>query len=522
VLICLAWDLWAVLTDNRFRGTDTLVDATITIYDDVKAQGLLPAILGELPEGSAKGPVGRIVALFALLLFKQVPLAMRLVTVIAHGLLVLQSYDLGRRLSGRPGAGLWAALLCGVFPLVFGLCRLSYYDGLVAVLVAASLQLMLRLHPDRLRPALLLGVVVAVGVTTKLSYMLYVVAPGLWLAFRSLRDRRWRSMLVSGGVALLLVVPYLLINLQDLFASVRGASRVSMYTPLLEKVTYYATLPGFTPLLLITIASAAALWITRRVDRWDLALFLTFLPSLLSLLLVNYWSRYLLPVIPLMLVITGAGIAWLLERLPRRPAIAVGVLIVTAAVGRFVHLNLTGYSTSEVRELYAGMVTPDQRAYDGFGRALSACRDQNSELLLAHDSIVGEVTARDLPRLWHYRGAEAWWMAVDEAKRRLARGTPVCVLLVRRYPERPLIPGERDLRGLSLVDRLAGEPPAAGRWLSQQMHRRLVASYEDPDGLLFQVYRVNSAHGPIKAMPHSHDLSRIAAGRSSAVVIEPE
>jgi hypothetical protein len=74
----------------------------------------------------------------------------------------------------------------------------------------------------------------------------------------------------------------------------------------------------------------------------------------------------------------------------------------------------------------------------------------------------------------------------------------------------------------SLIDRLAEQPYPAARWLSRQMHRRMVASFRDPDNIRFQVYRVNSAHGPSKEMPHSHDLSRLAAGRSSAVVLEPE
>jgi 4-amino-4-deoxy-L-arabinose transferase-like glycosyltransferase len=498
-ILLAIWDLWAVLRDGRLSGSDTFVGYTLELERSIREGGL-----GEwLTHLGPKGPVAPLLALPLLLLVGQAPLAMRLLSVAAHVTLTLQSHDLGRRLGGSEAAGQLAAVVCGTTPLIFGFCRLDHHDVLVAVAVAAVLQLALRVTLERLAPALLFGALLGLGVLVKLSAALYLVWPALWLAAR--RARGWRSLARLGGaagVALGLAATWAIPNRAEIWGNVLR-TRQDAAQPLLEKLGYYLALPGVAPLLVVAVASTALLWRSagarsaergaRGAARWDLALLLTALPMTVVLLTTPYWSRYLLPILPPLAVIAGCGLAEVGRRLrPSLRALA-GWIVAAALIVLFGSLSLRGLDAPSLRrELYAGMIRPDARRYDAYARAARALLDHGPEVLLAYDSLEAIAQTEDLEAVWRRRGVRLRAIELDDARRRIGRGEAVSVLLVRRYPDQPLLS--------SMSERWPpvppGEDPALGRmdqpvrWLASSRQRRRVATARDPDGMEHSAYRV--------------------------------
>ena len=491
VLFLLGWDLWAIWLDGRLKLPDTFVMHTLQLWQAMGADaaGVWLANLGP------KGPLGPVLALPLLWIFGKAPFAMRLVTVLAHAVLVWQSYDVGRNVWGKPSAGLWAALLCGTCPFLFGICRLAYHDVLLGVAVIGSIQLMLRVKLDRAAAAMALGLVLGLGLLTKHSFSLYMVGPGLWFMARRVRSVRtvaYLGLMVAVMVATAAVwaVPNFNAVFENLFANTSLPD-----VPWSAELGFYLSLPGAAPLFIAAVLSVVALGLTRRVSLWSLVLLLSFIPMVVGLHSVTAAARYMIPVIPLWSVLAGCGLAWLLERPRVPPRVHDAALAATtlALLGVAVALNLTGIQTEVAREDYGGIISPDTRKYDGYARALQRLRTHGPDVLLAFDSVAGYCERDGHEILAAYHGLGINPIQLADARKRVAAGRGVSVLYVRRHPQRPLAakippdlwppvrPGEHS----SLSD-LA----ARVRWLARSKRRKLAGATRDPDGYQFQAWRV--------------------------------
>jgi hypothetical protein len=507
LVFLLGWDLWAIARDRRLRGTDTMIEAPVEVLQLCHGLDCPRAVLEAIHDsGAAKGPLPKLLVMLFVLLLGPTPFAVRLLGVCAHGVLVLQSYDLGRRLLPSAGAGLWAALVCGTFPLVYGLCRLGYYDSLAAVAVAGTLQVMLRASLERPGPAVLLGVTLAAGFLTKLTYGVYIVGPCIWFAARHLRSLRAlaHAMLALTAMAAILV-PYGAIFAPAILGAVVGAREVGELTPLAGRVAEYLRLPGVPILVIAATASAVALWIRPggagggadgrpsapgSVDRWRLVLFCCWVPMLVGLLAFNQWSRFLLPALVPMAVVCGVALSRIGSHASGAAA-AIASSIAAVLLGLFVLLNLRGAGDRNDREFLAGMLSPDARPYGAFDRAFAACPPPT---LVVHDSLSVERLTAQLPRLWRLRHRQAREITLEEAGRRLDDGRAVCVVLIRQFPRRPLVPtalpSGRD------IDSLAAYPPKAAHWLVRREQRPIAGPFRDPDGITFSARMVPAAARP--------------------------
>ena len=476
VLFFLAWDLWAVLSDQRLSSAEAFT------LDTIHLLFMLDNGVGGWLEGvGPKGPLIPALALPLVWLIGALPLATRLVAVAAHAVLVWQAYALGRRLGDTSRAGLWSALICGSAPMIFGWARIDAQDLPLAVAVMMVVQVVAWIRLDRPWHPVVLGLALGVGLMVKAAILVYLVVPGTWLVLRRLRSPRVALQLLGTlAVAAAVLAPWFLTGGVGLLEYASEANRASV--PLLKAAGLYLGLPGVLPLLLAAAAGFALLWANESTDRWLLALpGATVLVSLAMLCgLFNAWSRYLLPLLPVAAVLAGAGVARLQQRvaaLARAPVTwgLAGMLLAT-----FTGLNLAADREGLPRERRAGMLRPDSRPHGGLQRALDALGTSPPRFLLVCGS--GEAFSRfkGMEGIWQYRGQDLHLVELSHLQH--PAGGTVDVLVIDAHREPPI--WNYDLAEDPVRDRHL----ARARWLRRQK-KRLVATARDPDGVKYLAYK---------------------------------
>ncbi len=491
VFFLLGWDIWAIVLDGRLKLPDTFVMHTLQLQTALEHDALWVWFSNLGP----KGPLPPLLAYPLLMLLGQAPLAMRLVTVLAHGGLVLQTYDLGRVIWGRSTAGLWAALLLGCCPFIFGISRVAYHDFLIANAAVGAMQIMLRCRLDRWRPAAALGFLLGLGLLLKHSFSLYMVGPGIWFLLR--RVRRPSHLAYLGVMALPMVavasiwaVPNGLAVWENLSANTSLGD-----VPLSDELGFYLRLPGALPIAVLAMASALLLGALRRIGLWELALLFTFVPMMAGFHQVTSAARYMIPVIPLWAVLAGGGIDWVQEKLPRKVALAGGGALILGVLAMVVVLNLHGITPpgGVPREDYGGIISPEPRRHDGFGRALKPLVGDGPEVLVLYDSVMSYCEKIGHEVLWSWRGTHVISIRMPRVNEKLAAGEEVSVLYIRQFPQRPLqAPPPHDMwppvnegEHSSLADLTRWVS-----WLAKRPDRKLVGTAKDPDGVVFESYRI--------------------------------
>ena len=487
----LGWDLWAVLLDQRpDNGSDAFVHQAVLSVRLLQAGDL--SSLWELLQ-RPKGPVAPLLGALLLWPVPDFPLGPRLVSVLAHGALVFQTYALGRRLAGSATIGLWCALICGTSPMVFGWGRLAYHDALLAAVVTAALQLMLWVRLRRPGPAMVLGAVLALGVMTKPSFIVFMAAPAAWFLIRRLRDRRAALMLLvmlaTTAAALAPWIGYTAARYGfDQYVSL-SRPEAGLMAVLLVNAEEYLSLPGSWPLLLLALTSLVVLWLRRSVDRWSLALPGSFLIISLALFFTCFhvWSRYILPIFPAAAVLAGVGIGRAQQRLGALAGRAMGGALVVSLLGLYVLLNLGGIQSSGAegvpsREEYCGLVSPDLRPHDAFPGAARALRRHGRRVLVVYHSHEALSNAEDEVALWRFSGIDIVPMKLAEAKSAVSDGKTISVLQVLQRGGTPHKPGLWPAHHSPWM--------AKASWLSRQPGRRRLLSAVNPDGRQFVAIRV--------------------------------
>lgn len=492
IAFSLGWDLWAVLTDLRLSGSDTFTPQLLSAYENYQQSGL-GGIIGWMGRTGYKGPLAPLLTMPLLLILDQVPLAPRLISVLAHAVLTWQCYHLAGRVSHGAAAGLWAALIVITTPLIFGWARLSFHEPLLAVMVLGSLQVMTRSPLTRLRQGLLLGLLLGLGLLTKLSFAVFMVAPGIWFMLRHLRSRRSLAMVgvtlaVMGGLSSLWIVP----NAQVIYYNLLMST--SSQEGWLEKAQGYLGIIESWGLLSVALGSALVLWVKRGEKRWVLGLLASFIvvPLILFILVFDFWTRYTLPIFPVAAVLAGAGLAHLGGRLPTLLSWPAGMLIAILLLAYYLQLNLAPVRGANPRDFFAGMTSPDRRDYPAFPGTYKALRRHGEEIFMLMDrgSDPNRLTA--LFQIWRYRGRGFRILDLNQTRLLLQQGRAASVLMIRGAVDHEMHREEVDqpcppLRSGDLPRRQWSE---ARRWLDQVRPRRCVRAMLDPDGVAYVAYRV--------------------------------
>lgn len=268
------------------------------------------------------------------------------VQVLFLGVLLLSTYHLGQKFGGR-WAGLLAAAIVSMYPLVFGLSRHYLMDIALTTMVALSMWMLVRTDSfDRRGASAWYGLTLGLGLLTKSAFVIFAAGPLLVAGVRALRTRS-RARLINLGLALVVgaavAAPWYVINLehnlsvlrrQVIYSQAEGdplVASLASWSYYLNALVRYQVLLPFT----LFFALGLAVWLVRRRPGGGGALLATWIGGayLLTSLFGNKDVRYTLPYLPAVAIITALGLCLLRPAVLRRGLI---VLLVLYAAFEFV------------------------------------------------------------------------------------------------------------------------------------------------------------------------------------------
>jgi 4-amino-4-deoxy-L-arabinose transferase-like glycosyltransferase len=264
------------------------------------------------------------------------------------GVLLMATYGLGREVAS-PQAGLLAAALVSLYPLVGALQRDFFLDVGLAAMVALSLWLLLRCGSfDHRGRAVTLGVALGLGTLVKWPFPFFAGGPFLAALYVVARRNRWsKQRLTNLGLCLaaagalgmarllfnVLFLPGDLYNLTGVGQLVASFSTAAGHPPwyTLRGATYYATtfVNHQAGLFFAVLFLAAVPAFLRHAQRGRLILALSItVPFVLATLLPIKEQRITVPYLPSVAVITAVGLTSIGQEVLRA-----GVVALTLAVG---------------------------------------------------------------------------------------------------------------------------------------------------------------------------------------------
>ena len=322
-------NVWWLKVDTRPPFYDTAGHAMLT-FQLARA----PFVTAPLAAGKTllgMGPYPPFVYLasvpFALLFGPSVDALIR-VHAIFLAILLAATYELGRRLD-RPATGLTAALLVGMYPILYGLSRHYLLDLPLVAMVALAVCCLVRAEAfQHLGASLLFGVAVGLGMLTKWTFVVFIVAPFVISCVAMVKEyspARLRNMLLSvlaGGV---IASPWYLANLNMLagFFQTNGflAAALEGDPPIvsLRSWLYYADAlinhQLFLPFVVLFVLGLVLVLWKHKLDRsTGIVLAWVLVPYLLFSAFVNKDIRYVLPYLPAIALLTALGWAQVRNR----------------------------------------------------------------------------------------------------------------------------------------------------------------------------------------------------------------
>ena len=495
VLFFLGWGLRALLLDRQHTGGDSFTYQTLNLHHALVTEGL-SGIFPWMSGMGYKGPLAPLLALPLVGATGQMVLGTRLLSLLAHGVALVQTHMLARHISGQPAAGQWAVLLLGTNQMVFGWTRMDFQESLLTTLLLTLILLLLRVRFTKARHGVLLGVLLGLGVLTKIGYLAFAVAPGCWLLARHVRDHRTLlRVALAAPVALAVAGPWAASNAGWIYRSFFMVAHAA--DDLMADAVAYLGEPSTWALLLGAGAGALLLFWLRPASRWPLALLVSFILGAVGLFVVlfEFWARYLMPIYPAAAALTGSGLALVLSRGSKWMTWPAGAALAGALLLGFTNANTETISGWHQRDFTAGMVAPDRQAYDGFARTVRRLLPHGGDLLIIVDGSYPPNRLEGVPELWLFRGLRFRGLTMDAAQKRLTRGETVPVMLVSEALNH--VDPQASVRGTCPASE--AEPKSAPwnherQWLSRQ-RSRCVLGVVDPDRVVYSAYLVSPAQG---------------------------
>ena len=310
-------------------------------------------------------------------------------------ILLVSVYGLGRHLF-NPTVGLWAAVLCVLFPQFYTLRSQYFMDYPLTALVAASFCFLTYWKDSRGRQyqwllAIAFGFTFGVASLMKQTAVLFLGIPLLVLGLRSLWQKQWGRLIqlvIGSTITGLMMLPWSrtnwLFQISAAFtANTRSAAIEGDPSALsIEGWTYYVShLPQAIsyPLLTMAVLGLLLWWVgvfpqgsqarsiaekaSHHVSRWGhnlgwLAIFLGGTYVVWSAI-ANKDVRYIMPYLPVIAVILGLGMACWQGRWRVVPWAAVGLSVVLMGANLFSTVNVSGSAQDAHRSLaIAKRLTP--------------------------------------------------------------------------------------------------------------------------------------------------------------------
>jgi 4-amino-4-deoxy-L-arabinose transferase-like glycosyltransferase len=253
-------------------------------------------------------------------------------------LLLIGTFGLGARLRDRP-TGLLAATLIAGYPQVIGFSRLYWMDLPLATMVVLSIWALIATdHFSRRGPSMLFGLLLALGLLTKYTYPVFVVGPLIFVIWHARRRRPWAQVGLAAGVGLVIAgvwyVPMLSAAwLNYLYNQGIGPLPPRPWWTLTNLSAYLAYLPTTQIGLPLCLLLALSLPLLRNLERATRSMLLLWVG--VPYLFFSYavlgieWSRFTLPYLPALALITALGLTRLREPLLRAGAVGAALVAVS-------------------------------------------------------------------------------------------------------------------------------------------------------------------------------------------------
>jgi 4-amino-4-deoxy-L-arabinose transferase-like glycosyltransferase len=266
--------------------------------------------------------------------------AMLAVNALYLGLLIFAVYGIGRLAAGGR-AGLLAAFLVSMYPLIYGLSRQYLADvALTAMVALAVFCLFWSRAFERRWPSIILGLVIALGVLTKWTFIVFLAGPlaiAIYLTLRQAKRARLINLVLAGVISLIIGLPWYLTNLPALAAFLEFnrllAAPQEGEAPIWSWISWlYYGRELLTQQLLLPFTLLFAGGIVLALRRCRLNSYLWILISwivvayIASTLFINKDTRYTMPYLPALALLTAIGLVQLRQVLVQRVGLALLLL----------------------------------------------------------------------------------------------------------------------------------------------------------------------------------------------------
>ncbi len=287
-------------------------------------------------------------------LFGRFPEVAVMSTIVFLVILVFSVYGIGKALMSEE-AGLLAAFIVSILPIVFALTRSYWADFPLTAMVSLSVYFLIRTRSftDR-RHTFLFGVSAGLGMLTKWTWFIFLAGPFLYTVAAAVKEGRkngnplksavW-SVLIGAAVASFWYIPNGLSvagKLMDLAFGIQGGGEATRFQALGETIgpsgiftvkslTYYAGIlvnyqASFFFTLLVVVFTLVAL---KRLDRdtlWMLLLWIA-IPVVFFTLIKNKTFRNTVPMLPAAALLISLGVMKIRAAGARRVLIMVIILV---------------------------------------------------------------------------------------------------------------------------------------------------------------------------------------------------
>ena len=243
-------------------------------------------------------------------------------------ILFVSTYCLGKKLSGEYRTGLYAAFICGMYPMIFSLSGFAMLDlPLTAMVTLCFCSLVYADGFESPRESVLFGICLGLALFTKWTAPFFIAGPFIYAVIRALSERQNRlrkirnisfslaaAALISNWWYVHQITSAYFIRRDKLESFCRFGTAITerthpFYT--LEGISFYAR--TFFPYQLSLFFSVFFLFglilFLRSPSRHKVFLFAwIILPYALLTLIISKSPRYIMPVLPAMALITAMGI----------------------------------------------------------------------------------------------------------------------------------------------------------------------------------------------------------------------
>jgi hypothetical protein len=482
LLFFLAWDIRAVLTDGQIAHTDTTIEDAVHCREALRTEG--GAGLLKWAHENRKGPLAGLLVMLLDVVVNDTLIAARMLSVLLHGLLLWLACHLARSLSGRWSCGVLAVVFTGAYCGVYGWFRLEFHDSLLTLATLATLWRM-TLPLNRVSEGLLLGVMVALGLLSKMAFPIFVALPGLWFLYCRVRDRR--SLFVLGIAALTTagITAWWLIPALKLLTQYASSSTDPFGHAWLHKLWGYSVdIPASGPFLALGLVGAWVASRARTVASAPMVLCALFISGSFFALVFIFvkWQRYMVPLYPAAGLLVAIMVVSLAEhgarRWNRNLVKALLVLLLAGLLGRFCYDNIVGLpSPHNDRFEGVGLVAPDRRSYLAYPRMVTYLRANGLKVIDLPNVVPLPITA-----VWKRRGYHLPSTPPHEVERTVQdQRKPFLTLFY--HPPNILRPIFQD------GDFTAQYTPVIRRAL-RSWRKVVLKSYPDPGGLAVSLVRL--------------------------------